>query len=280
MTVRARRPAGALLGGVAVGLTALLLTGCRIDVATDVAFDADGGGEVAVSVRIDGATLRDLDRLGIDPELDVALELGADSGWRRERTVDADGGLVLVHRQGFADGAAATALLRELSADIAAQDPAVRLDVTVVTGPDGSVRLSGAGSIAPPATLGVSLDDAPVGPTGAELAALTAAAVRGQLTVRVPGPVIEHDADVIDGSIVRWELPVGEPRPLTLVAGRAPLLQRTPGWLLLGGVVLIFAGAVVGRRRLIRRPAAALTGDDETGAGEAGDGEDGVSPVG
>lgn len=275
MTVRARRPVGALLGGVAMGLAALLLTGCRIDVATDVAFDAEGGGEVAVSIRIDGATLRDLDRLGIDPGLDVALQLGTDSGWRSERTVDADGGLVLVYRQGFADGASATALLRELSADIAAQDPAVRLDVTVVTGPDGSVRLSGVGSIAPPATLGVSLDDAPVGPSGAELAALTAAAVRGQLTVRVPGPVIEHDADVIDGSIVRWDLPVGEPRPLTLVAGRAPLLQRAPGSLLLGGVVLVSAGAVVGRRRLMGRPAAAPAGSG-AGDGRAG----GVSPVG
>lgn len=275
MTVRARRPVGALLGGVAMGLAALLLTGCRIDVATDVAFDAEGGGEVAVSIRIDGATLRDLDRLGIDPGLDVALQLGTDSGWRSERTVDADGGLVLVYRQGFADGASATALLRELSADIAAQDPAVRLDVTVVTGPDGSVRLSGVGSIAPPATLGVSLDDAPVGPSGAELAALTAAAVRGQLTVRVPGPVIEHDADVIDGSIVRWDLPVGEPRPLTLVAGRAPLLQRAPGSLLLGGVVLVSVGAVVGRRRLMGRPAAAPAGSG-AGDGRAG----GVSPVG
>jgi hypothetical protein len=46
---------------------ALLLTGCRIDVGTDVAFDRSGGGEVAVSVRVDGATLRELDAAGRGP---------------------------------------------------------------------------------------------------------------------------------------------------------------------------------------------------------------------
>jgi hypothetical protein len=248
MTVRARRPAGLLLA-----VLGLVLTGCRIDVGTDVAFDSGGGGELAVSVRIDGATLRELDRAGVDPELDVALGLGAGSGWRGQRTVDADGGLVLTYRQRFADGEGATALLRELSADVAVQDPAIRLDVTVVTGTDGSVRLSGSGAISPPATLGVSLDDEPVGPVGEELAALVAQAVRAQLTVTVPGRVVTHDADVVDGSTLRWALPVGDPRPLTLVADAPPLWRRAPWWslpALLGAAALI---ALVVRRRA-RKP--------------------------
>ena len=72
MTVRARRPAGLLLA-VLLGVVA---SGCRIGVGTDITFDSGGGGELAVSVRIDGATLRELDRAGVDPELDVALGLG------------------------------------------------------------------------------------------------------------------------------------------------------------------------------------------------------------
>jgi len=249
MIVGARRPTGLLLAG----LLAVVLSGCRIDVGTDVRFDAGGGGELTVSVRIDGATLRELDRVGVDPELDVALGLGTDSGWRSERTVDADGGLVLTYRQGFEDGAAATALLRELSADVAVQDPAVRLDVTVVTGTDGSVQLRGVGALSPPATLGVSIDDEPVGPTGPELAARMSDAVRGQLTVRVPGRIVAHDADVVDGSTLRWVLPVGEPRPLTLVADAAPLLRRLPWWLLLGAVVAIGGGGVAGWRMVRAR---------------------------
>lgn len=249
MTVRAHRPAGLLL----VVLVGLILSGCRIDVGTDVAFDSGGGGELAVSVRIDGATLRELDRAGVDPELDVALGLGTASGWRGERTVDADGGLILTYRQRFADGAAATALLHELSADVAVQDPAIRLDVTVVTGTDGSVRLSGAGSISPPATLGVSLDDEPVGPSGAELEALVAQAVRAQLTIDVPGSVITHDADVVDGSTLRWVLPVGDPRPLNLVADAPPLWRHLPWWSL---PVLLVSAAVVtlAARRRARKP--------------------------
>lgn len=269
MNVRVRRPAAALL----VGLAALVLSGCRIDVGTDVAFDARGGGEIAVSVRIDGATLRELDRAGVDPELDVTLGLGTDSGWRSARAVDADGGLTLTYRQEFLDGATATTLLRELSADVAVQDPAIRLDVTVVTGTDGSVRLSGTGAISPPATLGVSLDDVPVGPTGAVLAALTADAVRGQLTVRVPGTVVSHDGDVLDGSTVRWTLPVGEARPLTLVADAAPLLRRLRWWALLGALVLVVSAGVVVRGRQRDEPGPA-------GISPAGFSPEGFSPAG
>lgn len=269
MTVRARRPVGLLLGVLA----ALVLSGCRIDVGTGVTFDAGGGGEVALAVRIDGATLRELDRAGIDPGLDVALGLGADSGWSTERTIDEDGGLVLTYRQAFADGRAATALLEELSADVALQDPAVRLDVAIVTESDGSVRLTGTGAISPPATLGVSLDDVPVGPTGEELARLTEDAVRGVLSVDVPGRVIEHDADVIDGTTLRWALPVGEPRPLTLVAGSAPLLQRLPWWVLFGAVMLLVVAGRLARARLVQRRVGGEAGGTEPDPGA-------VSPTG
>jgi len=277
MTMRARRPTVRRTARptvlVCTAVAAILMTGCRIDVGTDVAFDTGGGGEIAVSVRIDGATLRDLDRVGADPELDVALGLGTASGWNGERSVDADGGLVLTYRQAFTDGASATALLRELSADVAVQDPAIRLDVTVVTGTDGSVRLTGMGSISPPETLGVSLDDEPVGPVGAELAAMTADAVRATLTVRVPGTVIEHDADGVDGSTLRWALPVGEPRPLTLVADAAPVWRRIPWWAVLGVVAATSAGTTLASRR---RRAPVDDTPDTPDAPDAG----GVSPAG
>jgi hypothetical protein len=235
MTMRAR----AL---VALLVTATLLTGCRIDVATDVAFDRSGAGEVAVTVRIDGATLRQLDAAGVDPELDVALGLGPDPAWRVERSIDADGGLVLTYRQAFSDGEGATALLRELSEDVAPQDPALRLDVTVLTTRSGAVRLGGTGAVSPPATLGVSFDDVPVGPSGEELAALVAEAVRAQLVVRVPGRVVQHDADALDGRTLRWALPVGEPRTIVLVADGSPLWRRIPTWVFASATLLVLAG--------------------------------------
>ena len=253
--------------GVLLVLVAVVLAGCRIDVGTEVAVDRRGGGEVAVAVRIDGATLRELDEAGVDPELDVAVGLGPDGAWRSERVVDADGGLVLTYRRPFADGTEATALLAELSADVAPQDPAVRLDVTVITTTAGGVRLAGTGTLAPPATLGVTVDGAPVGPSGDELAALVAESVDATFVVRVPGRVLEHDADVVDGGTLRWTLPVGEARTIVLVADGVPWWRRVPWWGWVGMLGAAGAGVVVARRR-------------GGGADAAGGGPVEVSPAG
>jgi hypothetical protein len=261
MSVRAR-------AAVTLLATAALLSGCRIDVVTDMGFDRSGGGEVAVAVRIDGATLRQLDAAGVDPGIDVALGLGPDPAWRSERSVDADGGLVLTYRQTFVDGEGATALLRELSGDVAPQDPALRLDVTVLTTRSGAVRLAGTGAVSPPATLGVSLDGVPSGPMGEELAALVRDAVRAQLVVRVPGRIVQHDADVLEGRTVRWALPVGEPRPIVLVVDALPVWRRVPTWVLaLAALLALGGGALLARTR--RRPE-----DDGPRGGR------GLSPVG
>jgi len=237
-----------------IGLS-LLAAGCRIDVRTDVAVDARGGGEVAVSVRIDGATLRELDRLGTDPALDVEQTLGQDSGWTVGRRVDEDGGLVLTYTQPFTDGVEATALLRELSADVAPQDPAIRLDVQVVTTPRGAVRIGGTGHVAAPATLGVSIDDRVVGPTGPELEALVAEAVRAELVVRVAGNIVSEDADVSDGSVARWVLPVGAPRDITLAADGPGWWARVPLWSWLTLLVALgVIAAAAWRRRSVSEP--------------------------
>lgn len=267
MSVRVRR-------AVLLAACAVLLSGCRIDVGADVAVDRTGGGEVAVSVRIDGATLRWLDEVGVDPALDVALGLGAETAWRSERVVDADGGLVLTYRQKFVDGAQATALLRELSEDVAPEDPALLIDVVVATSSSGAVRIDGTGALSPPETLGVRLGGEPAGPSGAELAALVERSVRAQLVVRVPGRIVEHDADAVDGATLRWALPVGEPRPVTLVSDAPALWRRVPVWV--GGVVgLLAVGATAGLRRTRR-------GDDVEGDGAHGGAADGagVSPAG
>jgi len=244
-----------------VGLT-LLLAGCRLDVGTDVAFDARGGGEVAVAVRIDGATLRELDRLGADPGLDVELALGPDSGWTAGRRVDSDGGLILTYARSFADGAEATMLLRELSEGVAPQDPAVRLDVTVTTTSRGAVRIDGMGGIAAPATLGVSIDDQVVGPTGEELAALIAEVVRAELVVRVAGRIVTDDADTSGEQVARWALPIGSQRPLTLAADGPGRFARVPVGLWPVLLVAPVAGGWWLRRRL-RRGAADGTGTAE-----------------
>lgn len=270
MRVLRRRISGVRGAGAGLALVALLTAGCRVDVDTDVAVGIRGGGEVAVAVRIDGATLRELDAAGVDPALDVAATLGPDTGWREERTLDADGGLTLTYRHAFADGVEATALLAELSADVAPQDPAVRLDVMVTTTTTGAVRITGTGAVSPPATLGVRIDGEAVGPSGDELAALTADAVDATLRVSVPGPVVEHDADVVDGRTLRWDLPVGEPRPILLVADAVPLWRRPVP---VAVALVTLAGAALLWRR-VRRSGGARDGRAPDGSGSE------VSPAG
>ena len=252
---------------VLLAAVAVLLSGCRIGVTSDVAFDRSGGGEVAVAVRIDGATLRELDAAGVDPGLDVALGLGPDTPWRSERVIDADGGLVLTYRRAFTDGAGATALLAELSADVPPQDPALRLDVVVTTSSTGAVRIAGTGALSPPATIGVSIDGVPVGPVGEELAALTAESVRAQLVVHVPGRIVAHDADAVEGRTLRWAVPVGEPRPITLEAEGLPVWRRVPTSLLAVAALLAVGVGVLARR---------VRGGDAGGTGTTAE----VSPAG
>lgn len=261
------RPRSSVLRRLALPLAALVLTGCRLDVATDVKVDARGAGTVAVSVRIDGATLRELDRLGVDPGIDVDLTLGPTSTWRNERLVDDDGGLTHVYRRDFSDGRELTAVLRELSDGIAVQDPALRLDVVATTTRTGALTLVGQAGLRPAATTGVLIDDVPVGPSGKELAAMTAAAVRARLDVRVSGAIVESDADRVGERTAGWDLPVGELRPITLVSAPAPWWSRVP-WMLIAALVVVAsaAGVISVRRRAALRDAGDI--------GAPGDGSD------
>ena len=227
-------------GAAAVVAVALLGAGCRLDVTTEAAFDVGGGGELLVAVRIDGATLRELDALGVDPGLVAASELDPTLGWVASRTLDADGGLTLGHRLAFEDGPALAAALDALDAGLAPDDPALRIDLDVVTARGGAVELAGTAGLTPPGTTGLVADGAPVGPAGAALAALTAESVRPVLRVRVPGDVRDHDGDRLLGRTVEWDLPVGGVRRVQLASGPAGWWRALP-W---AGVAAVIALAV------------------------------------
>jgi len=219
-------------------LFAVVLSGCRLDVVTEVDFDRTGGGTLSLSVRIDGATLRELERLGIDPGADVAAALDPSAGWRTDRTSDADGGLTTTFRRDFADPAELAALLRALSEGLAADDPGLRAELDVVTGARGAIGIGGTLGLSAPATSGILVDGEPVGPTGDELLDLTREAVRAVLVVRTPGPITATDADRSAERRAEWDLPVGAVRAVSLSAGpvRSPLLPITALALTLLGI--------------------------------------------
>jgi hypothetical protein len=266
---------------VLLGALLVLVSGCRIGLTTDVTFEAQGGGTFAVAVRVDGATLREFAALGVDPGLDVALALDPARGWRVERTTDADGGLTLTHRRAFADAAELIMLLTELTEGLAAEDPTLRLDLGPVVSARGAVTLDGTVALSPPRTTGARLDGEPVGPSGDALAALTADSVRAVLVVSVPGTVVAHDADRVDGRRLEWDVPVGTPRPVMLRTDAPSALARMPVW---GWPILTALGAgaaLMLRRSLARRrraPEDAATGAVDP-AGPVGPADGGFSPA-
>jgi hypothetical protein len=266
--MRARRSLARL---ALLGVMAVVAVGCRIDVVTDITFDVDGAGVVDLSVRIDGATLRDLDRLGVDPGLDVEAALDPAAGWRASRRIDADGGLILTYRRAFADGEELAASLRELSAGLSAGDPALLIDLEVETRRRGAVELTGTAGLAAPSTTGVLLDGAPVGPSGDELERLTVAAVRGVLRVTTPGTIGAHDGDRAGERVVEWDLPVAGERRVSL-RSEAPGWWTTVPWLVLP--LLALAGGLAWR--LLRRASPVDVGQEGASAEDA---PSGISPA-
>lgn len=108
--------------GVVVAVAAallLILTGCRMQVAVDVAVDDDGGGVVTVGVGLDDAALG---RVG-DLRRQVRVDDLVSAGWVvSEPQREGDGLTWIRARRSFRDPAEATAVLAEL------------------TGPDGAFR--------------------------------------------------------------------------------------------------------------------------------------------
>jgi hypothetical protein len=212
--------------------------------------DVDAAGRVAVAVvlRADPAALETLDGLGVDPTAELAA-VGEVPGWTVTRTTDPDGGLQVRMEHERTDPATATAAMRELRAGLAAGDPALLVDLDLDVDEAGAADLSGRVQLRPAATPGATLDGEPLGPTGEELASLTAQAVEASLQVRFAGRVVDHDADAADGGVLRWTVPVGEDRT---VHARAAAPTRWRAWALpaTAGVALLLAAALtVGMRR-------------------------------
>lgn len=233
----------ALLAAVALGAS-----GCRLGVTTAADIAVDGSARVEVALRLDGALRVELDRLDVDPTLDLDVALADDGTWRRERSDDADGGLVLRFVRDVEDPDALEAALRELAAGLTEDDPALLVDLDVAVARGGAVEITGTAGVRAPSTAGALADGIPVGPSGEDLAALAARMVDARLVLTLPGPVERSDADRVDGRTLTWELPVGGVRPVRASGGPAPLLERVP-WTAVGATALVALVVLVARRR-------------------------------
>ena len=243
-------------------LAVAALSGCRLDVVADVEIGADGRGHAVVEFELDGAMVAELDALEVDPTAELEAAGAAGDDWQVERARGDGGALVLRLERTVADAAELGEVFRELVAGLAAGDPALRLDLDVAVDPDGQARIDGTAVLEPPADAGASVDGADLGPSGDQLTALVAEAVTARLTATLPGEVVEHNADTLDGRTVTWELEVAEEREIRAEAAPAPWWRAVPGWAgpVAAGAVLLVLLAVLIRRSRRRRTAAEPAG--------------------
>lgn len=239
-------------------LVAVVLSGCRIDLAASLTVERDGSGTAGLEVVLDPDAVARLDELSLDPFAELTAAAVEVPDWDVVRDSTDDGGLRVRLSTRADDPTALTAALRDLSSGLGPDDPALDLDLELAVADDGATELRGEVGLRPPSTAGARRDGEPVGPAGDDLAAMVADAVTARLEVALPGRVTRHDADGAEvgsrfgtgGSTLTWELSVGASRSISASAAAPPAIAPWQLAVAAGGLVLLVVlGAWWWRRR-------------------------------
>ena len=216
-------------------LLALVASACQVRVGADIAVGADGAGRLALTVALDEELAASLGADEVDPF--AGLDALPD-GWQVER----EGTREVTVSSAFEDAAGLGERVAELQDGLDDEDPAVLADADLEVDDDGSAVFTALAGFRPPSSTG--LEGAGVRFDGQDLAALLAErgdeVMRVDLRVTLPGPVVDGNADEVDGRTATWALPVTE-----LVEVRAvgdPPADRA--WWIVGAAVLV--GGVLG----------------------------------
>lgn len=242
------RPRRRLRGLLAVALLAVLASACQVRVGTDVRVAADGSGRLALTVALD----QDLASSLSSDELDPFAGLEAlPEAWQVERS-QPDGGQAVTVAADFDDTAGLAARVAELQEGLDDQDPLLLDDVRLDVAEDGSATFAARAGLRSPGSTGLAGGGLQF--DGDDLAALLAErgdqVLRVDLRVSMPGPIVDSDADTVDGGTATWQLPVTE---LTEVRAVSEAPADRTWWIVasaaLGGLALGWAAVGLVRRR-------------------------------
>jgi hypothetical protein len=118
---------------IALVAAAIVITGCRVDTAIDVAVKPDGSGVITVTATADKAVVDQAPGLARDLRFDDAEK----AGWVNDRvSTPSSGGLQVVLHHDFTSAREATALLREVTG---ANGPLHGVEITRTSSSDGVV---------------------------------------------------------------------------------------------------------------------------------------------
>ncbi len=227
----------------------MLLTGCRLDLAGVVELERDASGVVAITIRMDDALLDELDDLAVDPTVEVTALVPQLDDWELERRVGEDRSITVTLARSFDHPSEVGEILRSLSSGLAAEDPALVIDIDLSLDDEGEALLSGDVGFRPPQTIGAELDGESLGPSAEELRTLTEELVRPLLTVTLPGPIETSDADRVEGRTLTWAVPIDGVRTVS-ASSSAPGLHEQPWlWAVVVGLLVILAAVGLARRR-------------------------------
>lgn len=231
---------------MALLVLALLVTGCRLDVRTELDIGADGAATIGVVLTMDPTLVTELDVLGVDPTAELEAAVAVDPTWEVTRTAG-DQGITVRLQRSVATAEAIGPALRSLADGAGDDDPRLDLDLEVVRAAEGGIDVDGEAAWRTPARPVALLDDEPIGPDGDELGELVAGATDVALIVTLPGSVTSHDAGQVDGRTLTWTLPADTAVSVQASAAPPTWWQVLPWWLLVGTVAGLVAGvAVVG----------------------------------
>lgn len=238
---RARAAIAALLGAV-------LLAGCNLAVGVDVTVNADGSGRLELAFRLDEELAASLEADGFDPSFGFDRLDEAASGWAVD--VDRGDGLEVRVRAAFDDQVELDERVRALNDQVEViEDGAILDSLQVDVAEDGLVSVAGEATLVLPATTGATGDGVVF--DGDDLRALLDEQgediFRAEIRVRMPGPVLDSNADVVDGRTATWVLAVDE--TTSLEASAQPDPDRTLLLVLAVGLVGLVVGAAFGLAR-------------------------------
>lgn len=237
---------------------ALASVGCQLRLAADVVVEADGAGWVELAYAVDEELAELLEAAGVDLQEglgDAATAASAD-GWE---LVEGEGGTAGARfRAEFDDPAEFERLMAAVHEGLGVDEGLLFRDLQLDVR-EGRAAFTGAAGVVLPEAVGAEGDGIAFDREDLDelISARGTDAVRYDLRLTLPDEPVEHDADVVEGRTLVWELPVGQLEGISArsEAPADPTIAIAAAAGLLAAALAAVGTAWLRRRRSLRRAA-------------------------